>query len=326
LEKSKYAAILIACLYQPPEPPVPSLQQLRYLVAVADMLHFRRAAEAVNVTQPTLSSQLRELELRLGVQLVERTRSRVVMTPVGTEIAARARRVLAEVGAIRDLARGAQRPLAGTIRVGVVQTLGPYLLPLVIPDLHEGLPDLRLYLREGLADPLIRRLEDGTIDLLFCPLPLVRADLVTVPLFREPLMVVLPRDHPLAAAGAVPRAALRGQTILTLEPGHRLYEQVCALADEFEAAVSRDYEGTSLDTLRQMVAMGLGLSLLPALYVRSEVARETLVVARPIAEAPPSRVIGMVWRRESSRDAEFRDLSQIVAGILTGRAPELTVL
>ncbi len=305
---------------------MPSLQQLRYLVAIADMLHFRRAAEAVNVTQPTLSAQLRDLELRLGVQLVERTRARVVMTPVGTEIAARARRVLAEVGAIRELAHGAQRPFAGTIRVGVVQTLGPYLLPLVIPDLHEGLPDLRLYLREGLADALIRRLEEGTIDLLFCPLPLVRADLVTVPLFREPLMVVLPRDHPLAAAGTVPRAALRGQTILTLEPGHRLYEQVCALADELEAAVSRDYEGTSLDTLRQMVAMGLGLSLLPALYVRSEVARETLVVARPFAGAPPSRVIGMVWRKESARDAEFRDLSQIVAGILTGRAPEVTVL
>ena len=305
---------------------MPSLQQLRYLVAVADTLHFRRAAELVNVTQPTLSAQLRELELRLGTQLVERTRARVVMTPVGTEIAARARRVLTEVAGIRDLARGAQRPLSGTIRVGVVQTLGPYLLPHIIPDLHEGLPDLRLYLREGLADHLIRRLEEGTIDLLFCPLPLVRADLVTVALFREPLLVLVPRDHPLAAAKAVPRAALKGQTILTLEPGHRLYEQVCALADDLEAAVSRDYEGTSLDTLRQMVAMGLGLSLLPALYVRSEVTRETLVVARPISDAPPSRVIGMVWRKGSARDSEFRDLSQIIAGILTGRAPEVTVL
>jgi LysR family transcriptional regulator, hydrogen peroxide-inducible genes activator len=305
---------------------MPSVQQLRYLVAVADALHFRRAAEAVNVTQPTLSAQLRELELRLGVQLVERTRARVVMTPVGADIAARARRILAEIADIRDLARGAQRPLAGTIRVGIVQTLGPYLLPHVIPDLHEGLPDLRLYVREGLADPLIRQLEDGTIDLLFCPLPLFRADLVTVPLFREPLLVVLPRDHPLAGAEAIPRAALKGATILTLEPGHRLYEQVRALAVDFEAMVSRDYEGTSLDTLRQMVAMGLGISLLPALYVRSEVARETLVVARPLEGEQPARVIGMVWRKGSARDAEFRDLSQIVAGILTGRAPEVTVL
>jgi LysR family hydrogen peroxide-inducible transcriptional activator len=305
---------------------MPSLQQLRYLVAVADTLHFRRAAEAVNVTQPTLSSQLRELELRLGVQLVERSRSRVVMTPIGTEIAARARRVLREVADIRDLARGSQRPLAGTIRVGVVQSLGSYLLPHLIPDLHDGFPDLRLYVREGLAEALIHRLEEGTIDFLFYPLPLVRADLVAVPLFREPLLVVLPREHRLAEAPEIRRADLRGETILTLEPGHRLYEQVRALAEAYEAELSHDFEGTSLDTLRQMVAMGLGISLLPALYVRSEVARENLVVARPMAGEQPAREIGMVWRQGSARDAEFRDLAQIVAGILAGRVPEVTVL
>lgn len=305
---------------------MPSLQQLRYLVAVADTLHFRRAAESVNVTQPTLSAQLRELELRLGVQLVERTRARVVMTPVGTEIAGRARRVLREVADMREIARGAQQPLSGTIRVGVVQSLGSYLLPHLIPDLHEGFPDLRLYVREGLADVLIQRLEEGTIDFLFYPLPLNRSELVTVPLFLEPLLVVLPHEHRLATAHEIRRDDLRGETILTLEPGHRLYEQVRALAEDYEAVVSHDYEGTSLDTLRQMVAMGLGLSLLPALYVRSEVARESLVVARPVAGEQPSRTIGMIWRRGSARDAEFRDLSQIVAGILTGRVPEVTVL
>ena len=305
---------------------MPSLQQLRYLVAVADTLHFRRAAEAVNVTQPTLSTQLRELELRLGVQLVERTRSRVVMTPVGTEITARARRVLREVADIREIARGAQRPLSGTIRVGVVQSLGSYLLPHLIPDLHDGFPDLRLYVREGLADALIQRLEDGAIDFLFYPLPLVRADLVTVPLFREPLFIVLPREHRLAEAPEIRPEDLKGETILTLEPGHRLHEQVRALAEAYAARLSHDFEGTSLDTLRQMVAMGLGITLLPALYVRSEVAREKLVVARPMLGEPPSREIGMVWRQGSARDAEFRDLSQIVAGILTGRVPEVTVL
>ncbi len=305
---------------------MPSLQQLRYLVAVADTLHFRRAAESVNITQPTLSSQLRELELRLGVQLVERSRSRVVMTPIGTEIAARARRVLREVADIRDLARGSQRPLSGTIRVGVVQSLGSYLLPHLIPDLHDGFPDLRLYVREGLADALLDRLEDGAIDFLFFPLPLARAELVTVPLFREPLLVVLPREHRLAAATEIRRTDLKGETILTLEPGHRLFEQVRALAEAYEAQVSHDFEGTSLDTLRQMVAMGLGISLLPALYVRSEVARENLVLARPMAGEQPSREIGMVWRQGSARDAEFRDLAQIVAGILAGRVPEVTVL
>jgi LysR family hydrogen peroxide-inducible transcriptional activator len=305
---------------------LPSLQQLRYLVAVADTLHFRRAAEAVHVTQPTLSAQLRELELRLGVQLVERTRSRVVMTPIGTEIATRARRVLREVADIRDLARGSQRPLSGTVRVGVVQSLGSYLLPHLIPDLHDGFPDLRLYVREGLADTLIQRLEDGAIDFLFYPLPLARADLVTLPLFREPLLVVLPREHRLATAPEIRRTDLKGETILTLEPGHRLYEQVRALSEEYEAVLSHDFEGTSLDTLRQMVAMGIGITLLPALYVRSEVSRENLVLARPMSGEQPAREIGMVWRRGSARDAEFRDLAQIVAGILTDRVPEVTVL
>jgi LysR family transcriptional regulator, hydrogen peroxide-inducible genes activator len=210
--------------------------------------------------------------------------------------------------------------------VGVVQSLGSYLLPHLIPDLHDGFPDLRLYVREGLADTLIQRLEDGAIDFLFYPLPVARADLVTVPLFREPLLVVLPREHRLARAPEIRRTDLKGETILTLEPGHRLYEQVRALAEDYEAVLSHDFEGTSLDTLRQMVAMGLGITLLPALYVRSEVARENLVLARPMSGEQPAREIGMVWRRGSARDAEFRDLAQIVAGILTGRVPEVTVL
>ena len=305
---------------------MPSLQQLRYLVAIADTLHFRRAAEAVNVTQPTLSAQLRELEIRLGVQLVERSRARVVMTPIGAEIAARGRRILREVADIRDLARRAQEPLTGTIRVGVVPSLGSYLLPHLIPDLHEGFPDLRLYVREGMADALAHRLEEGAIDFLFHPLPVTRAELVVVPLFREPLMVVLPRDHALAAAAAIRPEDLRGQTMLALEPGHQLYEQVRLLAEAYGAEVSHDFEGTSLDTLRQMVAMGLGITLLPALYIRSEVAREKLVVARPMSGEQPAREIAMVWRRGTARDAEFRDLSQIVAGIVAGRVPEVTVL
>jgi LysR family hydrogen peroxide-inducible transcriptional activator len=288
-------------------------------------LHFRRAAEAVHVTQPTLSAQLRELEMRLGVQLVERSRSRVLMTPIGAEIATRGRRILREVADIRELARGAQNPLAGTLRVGVVPSLGSYLLPHLIPDLHDGFPELRLYVREGSADALIHRLEEGAIDFLFHPLPVARAELVIVPLFREPLLVVLPRDHRLAAASEILPRDLRGETILALEPGHQLYEQVRALAETYGADVSHDFEGTSLDTLRQMVAMGLGISLLPALYVRSEVTRENLVAARPMAGDQPAREIGMIWRRGSARDAEFRDLSQIVAGILAGRVPEVIV-
>ena len=303
---------------------MPTLQQMRYLTAVADTLHFRRAAEAVNVTQPTLSAQLKELERRLGVQLVERSRAKVILTPIGQDIAARARRVLREVDEIRDLARRTQ-PLASTVRTGVVLSLGSYLLPLIVPDLHESHPDLRLYVREALPDDLLDRLEEGALDLLFYPLPVDRQDLVSVPLFSEPLRVVMPKNHRLADRSAVPPRALAGETILTLEQGHKLYDQVQNLARTFELDLSHDYEGTSLDMLRQMVAMGMGLSLLPALYIRSEVARENLLVDRPLTGTEPARLIGMVWRKGSARQEEFEALAGIVAGILQRTAPEVDI-
>lgn len=300
---------------------MPTLQQMRYLTALAETLHFRRAAEKANVTQPTLSAQIKEMESRLGAALVERSRSRVILTPVGAEVARRATRILSEVEDIRTLARRAV-PLAGTIRVGIAPSLGSYLLARIVPDLHDSHPALKLYIREALPDTLIAQLEDGVLDMLFFPLPLDRAELECVPLFSEPLRLVMPHDHPLAARDSVPRTALRGETVLTLEPGHRMAEQVAAIAREAGATVSTDYEGTSLDTLRQMVGLGMGLSILPALYIRSEVAREVIVTDRPLVPEP-ARLIGMVWRRSSPRAGELRDLSQIVAGILSARAPEV---
>jgi LysR family transcriptional regulator, hydrogen peroxide-inducible genes activator len=298
---------------------------MRYLAALAETLHFRRAAELAHVTQPTLSAQLRELELRLGVQLVERARGRVLLTPVGEEIAARARAVLRDVEEIRALARFAQKPLHGTMKVGVVQTLGSYLLPLIVPDLHRSHPELGFYVREGLPEALLRQLEQGGLELLFCALPLNRGDLVAEPLFSEPLLLVAPEEHPLARLAVVDGRALRGQTILTLEPGHRMHGQIGDFCRAVGARLSPDYEGTSLDTLRQMVAMGMGLSLLPALYVRSEVARERLVVARPLSDPAPARTIGMVWRRGTARSGEFADLAGIIRRILRERAPEIEV-
>jgi LysR family hydrogen peroxide-inducible transcriptional activator len=200
-------------------PVVPSLQQLRYVALIAETLHFRRAAERANVTQPTLSAQLSKLEDELGVQLVERSRTRVVMTPEGEEIATRARRVLSDVAEIAEIARRGQAMLAGTIRVGVVQSLGSYFLPLVIPDLHLRYPELRLYVREGLADDLVRRLEDGSLDLLFFPLPLTGSEFAVARLFREPLLAVAAVDHPIAQLDRVPPERLAGERILTLETG-----------------------------------------------------------------------------------------------------------
>jgi LysR family hydrogen peroxide-inducible transcriptional activator len=305
---------------------MPSLQQLRYLALLDETLHFRRAAERAHVTQPTLSAQLSALEEKLGLRLVERSRARVVMTPEGREIAARARRVLREVDDIVEIAQRARHPLGGTIRVGVVQSLGSYFLPLVIPDLHATYPDLRLYVREGRADDLRARLEDGGLDLLFFPLPAAGADLITARLFREPLLAVAATDHPIAALERVPRERLRGETILSLEPGHRLHDQLRQICAETGAQISLDYGGTSLDTIRQMVGMGLGLSLLPALYVRSEVQPNRLVRARPLAGPQPYRTIGMVWRGQAARGPEYVELAVTLRRILRQTAPEVTVI
>jgi len=305
---------------------MPTLQQLKYLVAIADTLHFRRAAERAHVTQPTLSAQLATLEANLGVQLVERSRTRVILTPEGAQIAARARTVLRDVGEIVEMARRGSQRLDGTIRVGVVQSLGSYLLPLVIPDLHASHPDLRLYVREGLATDLLARIDDGSLDLLFFPLPVAGADLETARLFREPLQVVTATDHALAAQDRISREQLRGETILTLEPGHRLHEQVRQICADSGAELSLDYEATSLDTIRQMVAMGLGISLLPALYIRSEVRPNTMVTARPLAGPQPFRAVGMVWRKRAARAEEYVELAQILRRILRRTAPEVTVM
>ena len=305
---------------------MPTLQQIRYLVAIADTLHFRRAAEACNVTQPTLSAQLKELEQKLSVQLVERNRARVILTPLGEQIAQKGRIGLRDMEEIRAIARSSLGALQDTIRIGVIPSLGSYFLPLIVPDLHESHPKLRLYMREAMPEQLLRSLEDGTFDVLFFPMPLDRGDLVSTLMFREPLLVVAPHDHRLMAPQRVDPASLKGETVLSLEHGHRLDEQVREVCATYGARLSHDYEGTSLDTLRQMVAMGMGVSLLPALYVRSEVSHQDIVVARPFAGVPPARTIGMVWRRGTAREDEYCTLAGLIRGVLGAKAPEVTVL
>lgn len=305
---------------------MPSIQQLRYLVSLSETRHFRRAADACNVTQPTLSAQFKELERKLGVTLVERSRSKVIMTPTGMAVARIARRILRDLEEIRAVSASGRATLESTIRIGVVPTLGSYFLPLIVPDLHGRYPRLGLYVREGLPRRMLRELQDGSLDLLFYPMPLGSNDLDGVSLFREPIHVALPVDHPLASETAIRQDMLAGETILALEPDHKLYDQVRAICEDVGAELSHDYEGTSLDTLRQMVAMGMGISMLPALYVKSEVAREKLVVARPFARRAPSRTIGMFWRRGTAREDEYRRLAVDICEILKQTAPEVMVL
>ncbi len=312
-----------------PEPTprvTPSLNQLRYLVALADTLHFRRAAELTHVSQPTLSGQLRELEQRLGVQLVERSRTKVILTPIGREIAAQARTVLRGVHDLMERAKQDHGVLGGTLRLGVLPTLGAYLLRHILPELHQSYPQLKLYIREGTPDSLRRDLEEGRLDLLVAAVPLRGAELTVVRLFREPLLIAAPAEHPLAKKDQAERADLKDQVILALERGYQLHNQVRELCEVYGARLALDYEGTSLDTLRQMVGMGMGLTFLPALYVRSELPKDNEVVARPLRSRPPTRTIGMAWRHQSARADEFATLAEVMRGLIKGAVPEVTVV
>lgn len=296
---------------------MPNLRQLEYLVALADTRHFRRAAERTNTTQPTLSEQLKALEQRLGAQLVERGRSRLILTPVGMQVVAIARRMLRDANEIQTLAASGGKDLSGLLRLGLPATIGPYLLPRVVPELHKRYPDLKLYVREELPQTLPRALEEGVYDVIITPLPVRGAELTSVQLFREPLHLTVASDHSLARRKTVGRVDLKGQDVLALGPGHQLHEAVLALCEEFGANVRLDYEGTSLDMLREMVVMGLGITFMPDLYVRSELLRDLNVRTFELQDRSVYRTIGMVWRKSSARQemyAKFAEFFHQVTG------------
>lgn len=296
---------------------MPTLQQLRYLVSIADTLNFSRAAELCNVAQPTLSMQLKALEERLGARLVERTRARVFLTPTGHEIARRARGVLAEIDDIREVGRR-DDPAAtqARLQLGVVQTVGAYVLSVAMPALRARFPEMRIWVRDETPEALVRQLLDGSQDAILLPEALQRNGLICAPLIVEPLQVVLPAEHPLARKAQIDPQDLRGESILTMERGHRLHGQIVALCEAVGAEHVSDYEGATLDTLRQMVATGMGISLLPALYVRSEVMREQLVTARPMSSGAPFRQISLIWRRNAPREATYAALAACLRGCL----------
>lgn len=297
-----------------PVPNIPiTLRQLRYLLALEETGHFRLAAESCGISQPSLSVQLRNLEDALGLVLVERGRGPVRLTLAGREVVKRGRDILDAAQAILDLSATMQSGLGGTIRLGTSVTLGPYLMPHIVGRLHRQHPDLRLYIREAAPHDLLRQLNDGMHDLILTQLPVAGAALVTMRLFREPLVVALPSDHPLAANDAISPNDLSGETILSLSPNYALHDQIAALCVETGATLSREYEGTSLDALRQMVAMGMGASFLPALYVRSEIAgRAQDVATRPFRGKRFARSIGLVWRASSGAGASYTRLAAII--------------
>lgn len=292
---------------------LPTLRQLRYLIALAEYRHFGRAAESCLATQSTLSAGLQELENLLGVTLVERTKRRVMLTPLGEEVVARAREVLRGAEEIADLAAASGEPLSGPLRLGVIPTIGPYLLPGVLPALRRAHPALRLYLREDQTARLLDRLAAGDLDVALIALPYPAGEFETMAVGDDPFLLACPPDHPLAAKAAITGDDLAGVDLLLLEEGHCLREHALAACHLPGPARGEGVMATSLPTLVQMVANGLGVTLIPEMAVKGGVLAGSDLVTRPLADGS-GRAIGLVWRGSSPRKADFRRLGEFLRG------------
>ncbi len=291
----------------------PTFKQLRYLVTLADAGSFRKAAEQCGISQPSLSVQIANLEGLLGLTLVSRGRGQTTLTVAGRDVVRHARRIADEIAALKDRAARAEDGLTGTVRLGASPTLAPYLLPPVVARLRSAFPDLKLYVREAPPRQLADDLAIGAHDMILSQLPVGGADATVTRLFREPLLATMASDHPLADRRQLTEADLAGVDLLSLGPGYTLHDQVLGLARDHGAHVLRDYEGTSLDALRAMTAMGMGLSLLPALYVRSEIApRSDPLAVVAFAGGRVHRTVGLVMRRNSGNERAFRALAGVV--------------
>lgn len=282
-----------------------TLQELRYLVALADKGHFVGAALACNVGQPTLSMQIKKLETLLGVRLFERNNHKVEPTPIGREIIEQARIALKVVERIRDVAQQAHDPMDGRLRLGVIPTLGPYLIPRMLPALRDSFPKLRLHPREGLTAELLDGLRQHRFDALMLSLPVAGKDIETMPLFREALMVALPAGHPLGNRAQIRREELAGQNVLFLEEGHCLRKHALDICGAPLHPVEDELKASSIETLRQLVGADLGCTLLPTLAGwsgKGSLLDATLRIL-PFAPPIPTRTLGMVWRQQCPRAA-----------------------
>ncbi|QHB70207.1 DNA-binding transcriptional regulator OxyR [Stenotrophomonas rhizophila] len=288
-----------------------NLRDLKYLVALADHRHFGRAAAACFVSQPTLSTQIRKLEDELGLPLVERAPRKVMLTPAGVEAAARARTIVAEVEQLKEAARRSRDPEAGTVRLGIFPTLGPYLLPHVIPNIRERFPQLELLLVEEKSDELLARLREGKLDAALLALPLDDDQLHAEFLFEEPFLLAVSGQHPLARRQHLDVQELSTQKLLLLEDGHCLRDQALAVCRLFGANEKSEFRATSLETLRQMVAADVGITLLPTLSVKPPVPRsENIRLLDFQGDDRPSRRIAMAWRRSSAMTGFLQQLAQ----------------
>jgi LysR family transcriptional regulator, hydrogen peroxide-inducible genes activator len=292
-----------------------SLRALGYLVALAETGHFGKAAERCFVSQPTLSAQLKKMEDQLGVQLVERGQQ-ARLTDIGERVVERARRVLDEAREIEELARNFQDPLAGELRIGLIPTVGPYLLPRIAGALREQFPRLKLLLLEHQTHRIVELLKSGEIDVGILALPVPAERLVTRALYAETFQVALPPDHRLAKRRRLSLDDLDGETLLLLEDGHCLRDQALAACRLARVREAPDFRATSLETLRQMVAAGVGITLLPSLAVEQPGARVPAMAVRRFQDPEPSRTIAAAWRPGCAREETIGYLCSAIESLM----------
>jgi LysR family hydrogen peroxide-inducible transcriptional activator len=289
-----------------------TLKQLRYLAALAEHRHFGRAAQACAVTQPALSMQIRDLAQDLGAELVERRPGEVILTELGVEVARRAERVLAGARDLTEFARHSGRLLAGRLRLGVIPTLAPYMLPRILPVLQTRFPDLRVELRETQTRTLIDELHRGALDALLLALPVEESDIETLTLFDDPFLLALPAGDPLRSASRVSAQDVDQRRLILLEEGHCLRDQALAFCGtRIEVPGATGLGATSLATVMQMVANGYGVTLMPRIALDVE-GRDTRVKVLRFRDPEPTRQIGLAWRRTSPRKQDFAALGGIV--------------
>jgi LysR family hydrogen peroxide-inducible transcriptional activator len=297
----------------------PSLRQIQYFRTIAESGSFRQAADKLGVTQPTLTAQIGSLEKILGFQLFERSRHGVSLTAAARDLLPTALRLEEEMQAFMDAAAGLTGMRSATYRLGVTPTLGPYLLPHVLPDLHRHYDALRLYVREGTPGELESALRQTQHDLILSTQPINSNEFEVRPLFREHLKLVLPADHRLAKKKTINRADLFGEEVLTMDEHHLYHRQIVELCESLGATPRRDYEGTSLDTLRQMVVMGMGITFLPSLYVASEIRDYDSLRVTEVYGVSMYRHHALAWRTQTPARVLFRQLADRISAIVTQR-------
>lgn len=297
-----------------------TLTELKYIVAVARHRHFGHAAEACFVAQPTLSVAIKKLEDELGVILFERGGTEVSATPIGAQIVAQAEHVLEQTAAIKEIAKQNNDPLAGVFRLGVIYTIGPYLLPTLVKGMIAHAPKMPLVLQENFTTKLLELLRQGELDAAIVALPLPENGFMTLPVYEEPFVVAVPSQHAWAHRANVAAAELKTETMLLLGSGHCFRDQVLEVCPEMarfatsDDGISRSFEGSSLETIRHMVASGIGITVLPKASAPNRVSADGMLVHLPFIDPEPKRQVALVWRKSFTRSAAITALQQVILG------------